>query len=472
MPDAVGVVQRGSPSTPRSFMNPRVRSVLLVAAFGGPLWLAGQPARAEDAPARPPTSPAARTLTLGAAIDAALSHNPQLAIATESVVAADTKASADSALRLPLLAARGNVQLWDRAIVADLGPDSGEVTIRDRVTGTVDLTVAQPLSGALVLGKLVSRDRALSDASRAQRDALRLDIAYQTAEAYLAALQARTLEQVAQATLQQLEADLQHAKILQQAGTLQRVDVLRLEVERARVEQQRLAADTTALGARRRLGLLLGLPDGTELALVEIDTTPPPLPFTEDEAVTRARRDRADARAAAAQSHAAELGVEVARASYYPTVSLMGVYSHALNVASFGSAADSAYLGVSLDWNLWDWGKRADGARATARQVRLSQGALNDQIAVDTRARWQAARTALATLEVAARGLAAAVEAQRLQAARFAQGAATTVEVVDAEAALASAQAQAAIGRYQYLVAWMALGREVGSLPAPPEARP
>ncbi|MEO7735720.1 MAG: TolC family protein, partial [Kofleriaceae bacterium] len=78
--------------------------------------------------------------------------------------------------------------------------------------------------------------------------------------------------------------------------------------------------------------------------------------------------------------------------------------------------------------------------------------------------RWQSARTAFATLGVTARGLAAAVEAQRVLAARFAQGAATTVEVVDAETALANAQAQAVVGRYQYLVAWMALAREVGSV--------
>jgi outer membrane protein len=131
-------------------------------------------------------------------------------------------------------------------------------------------------------------------------------------------------------------------------------------------------------------------------------------------------------------------------------------------------------VGVRLDWNLWDWGARAaelDGARALSRQAKLTQHALEDQIAVDTRARWQAARTVLATLEVATRGLTAAVEAQRLEAARFAQGAATTVEMIDVEAALAAAQAQATINRYQYLVAWMALSREVGTLPAMPEAR-
>ena len=443
-----------------------VRCLAVVAVWFAP---GGHLARAQGQAASPgaPGAPA-RQLTMAQAIEAALSHNPQLAIEAENIVAAEAKATADSKLRLPLLGVKSSVMLWDRPIVADLGPDLGKITIRDRVTGTVDVSVSQPLSGALVIGKLVDRDRVATAASRAARDGLRIDIAYQTAEAYLTALQAATLGQVARATLQQLDGDLQHARVLLQAGTLQQVDVLRLEAERARIEQQALQADTSAIGARRRLALLLGLPDGTELGLVEIDTAPPALPWTEDEAVARARRDRAEVRGADAQSHAAELGVEVTRASYYPTVSLLGVYSHTIT-ATFGSAADSAYLGVSLDWNLWDWGKRSaevEGAQAASRQARLSQVALADQIAVDVRARWQAARLAQATLEVTARGLAAAVEAQRLQAARFAHGAATTVEVLDAETALANAQSQAAVARYQYLVAWMALSRAVGSLPA------
>ena len=445
-----------------------LRAVALVAAAVGAVGPV--PARAEAAPA--PERRAVTTMTLAQALDTALAHNPQLAIAAETIVAADARAASDATLRLPVVNAKANVLLWNRALIADLGPDIGMIAIRDQVTGAVELSVAQPLSGALVIGKLVERDRAAAAASRAQRDGLRIDVAYQTAEAYLGALQAQALAQVAAQTLQQLDADHQHAQALLKAGVLQRVDVLRLEVERARVEQQQLEAQTAALGDRRRLALLLGLPDGNELALVDIDTTPPALPFDEDEAVARARRDRADARVASANRQVAELGVAVSRASYFPSVSLLGVYTHTLNAGgSFGLTADSAYVGLSVEWNVWDWGKRGadvDAARAVSRQAELSQAAAVDQIAVEARARWQVARTQLASLEVAARGEAAAAEAQRLLAARFAQGAATTVEVVDAETALANARSQVAIRRFQYLVAWMALSRGVGALPVPP----
>ena len=419
-------------------------------------------ARADDAP---PGAP--RQLTMASAIEIALSQNLQLAIDAENIVAADARAAADSKLRLPLVAVRSSVLLWDRPIVADLGPDIGKITIRDRVTGTLDVSLSQPLSGAMLIGKLVERDRATATASRAQRDNLRIDVAYLTAEAYLGALQAGTLGQIAAATVQQYDGDLQYARVALQAGTRQRVDVLRLEAERAAFEAQVLQRESEAVLARRRLALLLGMPDGTELALADIDTTPPPLPYTEDEAVARARRDRADIRAAAASSHAAELDVTISRASYFPTISLTGIYTHNLT-SQFGSAADSAYLGLSLDWNLWDWGKRGDEvdvARAFSRQRHLAQSALSERIAVDTRASWQAARIAQATLEVTARRLAAAAETQRLQATRFKNGAATTVELLDAETALANAQSQAAIARYQYLVAWMALSRAVGTLP-------
>src|SRR5215510_11189154 len=198
-------------------------------------------------------APPRRDLTLQGAIEIALSGNPQLAIDAENVAAAEARTRSDAALRLPLLGVKTSALLWDHKIEADLGPDIGKVTIRDRVTGTVDFSVSQPLSGALTIGTLVARDRATTEASRAQRDGRRIEIAYQTAAAYLDALQARTLGQVAEATLQQLDGDLQHARVLLQGGTLQRVDVLRLEVEHARVEQQRLQAETAALGARRRL---------------------------------------------------------------------------------------------------------------------------------------------------------------------------------------------------------------------------
>lgn len=433
----------------------------------------GAPALTQAQPSPPPSaSPPPTRLTLPAAIEAALTKNRNLQIESANIEIADSRTAADSRSRGPQLALSANLLLWDSEIVAELG--GARIPIRSQVTGSVDLTLAQPISGAYIITKLVERDRAAASVSRARADSLRIELAYQTAAAYLGALQAQTLAEVTRASLAQLDAALRQARDLVDSGRLSAVDVLRLEAERARFELQLLEAETQALGSRRALASLLALPDGTELALVDVDTTPPPLSFTEDEAVRRARRDHPDAEVARASSEVAALGVDVTRTSYLPSVSLLAVASHAINAGSLGSA-NSAYLGVALDWNLWDWGKRGaevDGARAASRQAQLRQQVVADQLAVDTRGRWQAVRTAALSIDVSARGLAAAAEARRLQATRFELGAATTVELLDAETALARAQAQAVIERYRYLVAWMALGRSVGALPSAPSVAP
>src|SRR5205823_8803658 len=112
------------------------RTVLLVTVAASSLEGLGgvaQPARAEDGPSHA----APRQLTMATAIEIALTQNPQLAIEAENIVVAEARARADSTLRLPLPGVRTNVLFWDRPIVADLGPDIGKITIRDRVTGTL-----------------------------------------------------------------------------------------------------------------------------------------------------------------------------------------------------------------------------------------------------------------------------------------------------------------------------------------------
>src|SRR5215510_4204540 len=139
-------------------MEVSLRSVLFLAAAVIPL--AAADAALADEPK--PAAAAPRELTMELAIEIALAHNPQLAIEAENVVAAQARSRADSRLRLPLLNVRTNVLFWDRAIVVKFGDEqmSQEITVRDRVTGTADVTVSQPLSGALVIGKLVERDQA------------------------------------------------------------------------------------------------------------------------------------------------------------------------------------------------------------------------------------------------------------------------------------------------------------------------
>ena len=426
-----------------------------------------------------PAAPAAaepRKITLEEAIDLATEGNVQVEVAKEQVVAGEARVRGTRKLRLPTLSVAGSAIFWNEEIVfPQVDPATGQafdIVVREQLTWSAEVNVAQPITAAILLGTLIDLEKAGVSAARAEVDVTRLDVAYQAAEAYLQVLQLKTLQEVAQASVTQLDANLAQARALKEAGILFDVDLLRIEAQIASVQQQLLEAEVGAETARHVLALLLGLPQDTELELAPVDTTPPPLPWTADEAVAKAQGQRPETRAAEARVRQAEKGADLVRGEYLPMVNAIGNYTHNEGQGVF-AIKDSAFVGLSLSWNLWDWGNRRaklDEAKSTIRIAKKTVEFLDDQIALDVRSKWLAASTQRKTLEVAEKGLAAAEEAHRLQNVRFAEGAATTTDVIDAEAEVSRARSQATIARYQYLVSWMALVRAVGEVPDMPRS--
>ena len=439
-----------------------MKRLLLAAAL---LAAASTPAAAEP-----------RKITLEEAIDLATAGNIQIELAKETVIAGEEKVRGTRKLRFPTLGLKANVLLWNEEILfPQEDEDTGEIffiTVRERLTASVDVTIAQPITGALLLGTLIDFEKAAVSSSRAQLDVTKLDVAYQVAEAYIQTLQLGTLREVAQTSVAQLQANLTQAKALKDAGILFDVDILRIEAQIAALEQQVLEAEVGAETARRGLALLLGLPDGTDLELAPVDTTPPVLAWTEDDAVARAKQQRPEAKLADARIKQAEKGVDLAVGDYLPMVNAIASYNHSEG-QGFIAVKDSGFIGLTLDWNLWDWGVRGSKvkqAKSGVRSAKKFRASLDDQLALDVRSKWLAATTKRKTLEVAEKGLKAAEEAHRLQNVRFAGGAGTTTEVIDAESEVSRARSQATIARYQYLVSWMALVRAVGELPDMPRS--
>ncbi len=440
-----------------------VAAFLLLSVAGA----AAQPA--EPKQLAPESASGARRLTLEEAIELATESNIEVEVGKEAIASAESRVRATKTYRLPSLGVRASVLLWNDEIAFAVAPGAPPVVVREQVTGSAEVNVVQPITTAIVLGTLIDLERAGVTAARAELDATRLEVAYQVAEVYLSGLQMGTLRAIAATTVTQIEANIVRAQALETAGILSDLDIYRLEASRDQARQQVLEAEVGAESARRALSLLVGTADGTELELVDLDTTPPELGWTEDEAVAAARKHRPEARVAGARARQARLGIKVARAQYLPSVTAIANFTHNINAGSLGSA-DSAYVGVSLEWNLWDWGKRKEDiaqARSASRQAKLYDDFVDDQLGFEVRSAWLAASTARKTIEVTASGLKAAKEAYRLQQVLFEQGAATTTDVLDAQSELARALSGETIARHQYLIAWMALGRAVGETPSP-----
>jgi outer membrane protein len=415
-------------------------------------------ARADERPAH--------KLTFREAIDAALARHPRVAVAGEKRAVAELAVDRVRAERLPSAHVDGVVQRWDGQFNIVFGPMS--ILARDSVTSNVRVSVNQPLSRLAYLSDLVGAREHDVAVAGANYDKARLDVAYRVAEAYLAALRAQAASTVAHQSVTTLTAELERARNLRAADTLNDIDVLRLQSAKAAADQFAVRADTAVQEAAARLGLAVGLTGGEEVEVVDdLPTDPPDLAMPAADAEQRALAARPELRASRERLAAVDDDRAAARMEYVPTVGAVAAYEHITGFGDF-QPANSFYAGLTLSWNVWDWGARSDAVRTIEHEhtsIELEDRLMGDDIRVEARMRWRNAKASHDNLGAAATQLKAAEEAARLQKVRFDAGAATVTDVLAAETEAVRARMSAADARYDYYLALVTLARAVGDLP-------
>ncbi|MCG5053037.1 MAG: TolC family protein [Myxococcales bacterium] len=426
-------------------------------------------------PAVAKAQPAPQPLTLEAAVKTALERGRPVASAGFGVTAAEKRLGAAKAQRLPKLRADANLLYWDRALEASFGGGmpstpgmpAPTIVVRDRLTSSVSLTLAQPLTGLLALNRNVQVQNAALTGARSTWVQARLDAAQRAAESYLRLLQAKALAAVAAQSLTQTEAQLKLAQTLESAGALAHVDVLRLTSARDNARQNQLRAHTGEEVAQAGLALSLNLPLDTRFAPLDDLPEKPVLTRLElDAAVNTAVENRPELAVAEVQQVQAQAARQIAVSNLIPTVNALGTYQNTQGQGPF-VPENAWYVGLNLSWDIWDWGKNwkdAKAAEAQVQQAQLAREALRDQIAFEVRRALLETTNAFESLEVAQSALAAAEEAYRIQNLRFKEGAATTTDLIDVESDVSRARNTYAQARYDYYLAQANLARVLGKL--------
>lgn len=421
----------------------------------------------------------ARRMTLAQAIESSVERDLEVASTAKGVTAAELKTSGTGAQRFPKLRAEANILRWDTPLLINFGPmamagagmpppSSSKLVARDRYTSSAVISLAQPLSGLFVLGHLVAIDRSAVQGARAEVARARLDAAQRTAEAYLRVLQTRAIADVAEKGLAQIAAQLARSETLEKAGVASRVDVLRLASARDAARQTLVRAQTNVEIAQGQLALALDLPPDTTIEVADDFPNPPSPPtLTEADVAATAGADRPELSSAAARTQQAEGARIVALAQWLPNVMAVGNYQHIEGQGPF-QPRNAWYIGATLTWDVWDWGKTQDAvkeAAARAGQSHLAERALRNQILSDARRRLLETKAAFASLEPARTSLVAAEEAHRIQTVRYEKGVASTTDIIDAETDVTRARSAYAQARYDYYLAQANLARAAGALP-------
>ena len=266
-----------------------------------------------------------------------------------------------------------------------------------------------------------------------------------------------------QAQVNNAQAIYNQAVVRKQAGTNARIDVTRSLVE-FQTEQQRLSSLQADLRKQKfSLARILGLPLDHELNLTD------PLNF---EAITlpdaaasvrRAVQHRADVQAAEGQVRAAEQQVSAAHAERYPSVTLGGDYG-VLGPNPTSTHGVFAVTGA-VKVPVWQGGRVKGDILQAEAILHQRQAELADQrgrVEQDVRSALIELQTALGQVKLAESNRNYANDTLSQARDRFNAGVATTVEVVQAQEQVASAESDYISSLFSYNLARLTLARAIG----------
>jgi outer membrane protein TolC len=247
------------------------------------------------------------------------------------------------------------------------------------------------------------------------------------------------------------------------AGTTSKIDVTRSLVELQTQEQRLSSLEADLKKQRIVLARIIGLPLDHDLILSEaLSFSETPIPEA-SVLIQRASQGRADLRAAEAQVRAAEIALSAARAERLPSASINGDYG----VLGPNPASAHGVFSVTGSVNVPIWlGGRAKAdiqeAEATLHQRQAQLADQRARVEQDVRNALIELGTIAGQVKLAQSNRDFANETLAQARDRFAAGVATTVEVVQAQEQVASAESDYISSLFSFNLAKLSLARATG----------
>jgi outer membrane protein TolC len=280
---------------------------------------------------------------------------------------------------------------------------------------------------------------------------------------YLVTVASAVRIDTARAQLTTAEALYQQAVDLRNAGVAAGIDVIRADVERQAQHQRVIFFQNEWEKAKLRLIRAIGLPLDQQVRLSDLFPYRPPPPVTLEQALAKAYDARSDYQAALSALRGAEEARKAAAAQRYPALDAN------LNYGTIGPRLIESHgtytAAAGLRLPLFTGGRiHADviAASAAAEQQRAQMEDVRGRIAFEVRSALLDVNAASEQVNVAAAALQLANQQLTQARDRFAAGVANSIEVVQAQESVATANDNDIAALYAYNSARAALVRALG----------
>lgn len=402
----------------------------------------------------------ARPLELAEVVDLALCNNPQTRQAWGNARVQAAQVGVAQAAFLPALSAGAGVSRQSSDSAA------GGRTATQR---SVEADLSWVLFDFGARAASLENARQLFAAAAYARDAAVQTVFLAAVQAFFqrqaaaAALEAATLAE--KAALESLNA----AEARYRVGSATPADRLQARTAHAQAVLNRINAEGAVQTAQGALANVIGIDPTQPFALAPLPAAAPDALFEADVArlIEEARARRPDLAAAQAQFRAAQANVDAARAAHLPTLSF-GINAGRSQIAG-QPAYDSASIGLTLRIPLFSGFSttyRVHAAEAEAEVQAARREELRLRVALEVWNAHASLATATQAVKTARELLESAVQSERVAAGRYRAGVGSILDLLSAQAALASARQSLIQAGTNWYVSRAGLAQAMGALDA------
>lgn len=422
---------------------------------------------------------APRRLTIDDAVKIAMEKNSELQSARFDVDRADARVQEAIGYALPTVDLSGRYTRSLKKPVFFL-PDFNDlasgriVPIEVGSNHSVDMTLSARqilFNGTVFVG--VGAAGIYAGVARDMYRARQLETVTGVKRAFYRALLAREAFDLMRTSLTNAENNLKNVNLLRQQGILSEYDELRATVAVDNIRPAVIQTETNNALALDGLKNTVGLDPSESIEIVGMMQFVPVDDSVMAAAAETVLKVNPSYAAVQKQVEVNEAFVMAERANYLPTISAFGNYQYQSAKNTFNISTNdffaSSQVGLQFSMSLFQGLQTNARVQQTQVDVRKSQEQLVNVergLRIGLTSTIGSLRAARLRIEAQERTVEQAERGYKIVTARFLSGAATQLEVNDAELALTQAKVNRIQARYDYLVASAELDQFLGRLPA------
>lgn len=248
------------------------------------------------------------------------------------------------------------------------------------------------------------------------------------------------------------------------AGIVAKLDVLTSNVSLANAKQKSIAARNARDVAEANLNNIMRIPMNTKLNPLDKEFPEPEFDITMDQAIFLAQKYRWELIEADYNVLIANETLRIAKAGYYPTLSVGGGYNwNDNNFPGFEHKGWNAQGGLS--WSLWDGGATSAKIKSAKEGVKEAQEKLlqaRESVELEVRQDYLNILSYKEQIRASEAAVAEAEEAYKIATVRYQSGVGINLDVLDAELQLNTARTNYITALYDYNIGLATLEHAMG----------